>query len=132
MGDMGYLDDRGRLWFCGRKAHRVFSPEGVMYTIPCESIFNEHPGVKRSALVGVGKEGEQKPVLIAELKKGGKPADKIAAELKQLAAANELTKTIETFLFHPSFPVDIRHNAKIFREKLAVWATDQLHEHESG
>ena len=31
-------------------------------------------------------------------------------------------REIETFLFHPSFPVDIRHNAKIFREKLAVWA----------
>ena len=132
MGDVGYIDDQGRLWFCGRKAHRVFTAAGVMYTITCEAIFNEHPEVKRSALVGVGKEGEQKPVLIAELEKGSKPADKIAGELKQLAEANELTRSIETFLFHPSFPVDIRHNAKIFREKLAVWATDQLHEHEQG
>src|SRR5690606_39338033 len=23
MGDVGYLDASGRLWFCGRKAHRV-------------------------------------------------------------------------------------------------------------
>ena len=29
---------------------------------------------------------------------------------------------VKTILYHPSFPVDIRHNAKIFREKLAVWA----------
>lgn len=132
MGDMGYLDDKGRLWFCGRKAHRVLTAAGVMYTIPCEAIFNEHPDVKRSALVGVGKEGEQKPVLIAELEKGSKPADNVAGELQQLAQANPLTTAIETFLFHPSFPVDIRHNAKIFREKLAVWAADQLHEHEQG
>lgn len=132
MGDVGYLDDQGRLWFCGRKAHRVITAGGEMYTIPCEAIFNEHPEVKRTALVGIGKEGEQKPVLIAELEKGSKPADKIATELKALAQENELTKTIETFLFHPSFPVDIRHNAKIFREKLAVWATDQLHEFEQG
>ena len=27
---------------------------------------------------------------------------------------------------HPKFPVDIRHNAKIFREKLAVWAATEV------
>ena len=132
MGDMGYLDEKGRLWFCGRKAHRVTTEGGVMYTIPCEAIFNEHPEVKRTALVGVGKEGAQKPVLIVELAKGHKPADRIVQELEKLAAGNELTSSIATFLFHPSFPVDIRHNAKIFREKLAIWAADQLHEHEQG
>ncbi len=132
MGDMGYLDDTGRLWFCGRKAHRVVTAEGVMYTIPCEAIFNEHPAVRRSALVGVGKEGEQIPVLIAELAEGHKPAGRIVEELQQLAASNVLTRSISTFLFHPSFPVDIRHNAKIFREKLARWAGDQLHEQENG
>ena len=36
------------------------------------------------------------------------------------------TRRIETILFHPSFPVDIRHNSKIFREKLAVWAARKL------
>lgn len=132
MGDMGYLDDKGRLWFCGRKAHRVITASGTMYTIPCEAIFNDHAAVKRSALVGVGKEEEQKPVLIVELEEGQKPADRILNDLKELAMANDLTNTIETFLFHPSFPVDIRHNAKIFREKLAAWAADQLHEQENG
>jgi stearoyl-CoA desaturase (delta-9 desaturase) len=29
-------------------------------------------------------------------------------------------------LIHRSFPVDIRHNAKIFREKLSVWAQKKL------
>jgi acyl-coenzyme A synthetase/AMP-(fatty) acid ligase len=132
MGDMGYLDDNGRLWFCGRKAHRVITAEGIMYTIPCEAIFNEHPAVKRSALVGVGKVGEQQPVLIVELEKNNKPAERVLEDLKKLAATNELTRTIKNFLFHPSFPVDIRHNAKIFREKLALWAADQLHEFEQG
>ncbi|MCL7486840.1 MAG: fatty acid CoA ligase family protein [Desulfobulbaceae bacterium] len=132
MGDMGYLDEADRLWFCGRKAHRVMTAGGVMYTVPCEAIFNEHPEVQRSALVGVGKEGEQLPVLVVELVEGGKTAAWLTEELRQLAAANELTATITTFLYHPSFPVDIRHNAKIFREKLAVWAADQLHEHEQG
>lgn len=128
LGDMGYLDEQGRLWFCGRKAHRVVTAGGVMYTIPCEAIFNEHPGVRRSALVGVGPAGAQRPVLIVELAAGQKRTDRLLGELRALAQGNDLTRTIETFLVHPAFPVDIRHNAKIFREKLALWADDQLQE----
>ncbi|MCB2183165.1 MAG: AMP-binding protein [Desulfobulbaceae bacterium] len=125
MGDMGYFDEQGRLWFCGRKAHRVITEQEILYTICCEAIFNEHPKVFRSALVGVGPAGRQEPVLIVE------PYDSIEdekiffKELAELAQANPLTKKITKFLIHPSFPVDIRHNAKIFREKLAVWATEQ-------
>jgi hypothetical protein len=50
----------------------------------------------------------------------------VIAELAQLAKANPLTERIEHFLIHPSMPVDIRHNAKIFREKLAPWAARKL------
>ncbi|MDH3328807.1 MAG: fatty acid CoA ligase family protein [Desulfobulbaceae bacterium] len=128
LGDMGYFDDQGRLWFCGRKAHRVLTEQGVMYTIPCEAIINEHPGVFRSALVGVGKPGSQVPVIIVELVPGAVQSEKLMNELCELAGRNVLTGSIKTFLVHPSFPVDIRHNAKIFREKLAGWAADQLNE----
>ena len=27
MGDLGYLDEQGRLWFCGRKSHRVVTAQ---------------------------------------------------------------------------------------------------------
>lgn len=128
IGDMGYFDDHGRLWFCGRKAHRVLTPDSVMYTIPCEALFNEHPMVYRSALVGVGDPGEQVPVMIVELNSGEIHSETLLNELCNLAQENSLTKNIKTFLVHPAFPVDIRHNAKIFREKLAVWAQDQLDE----
>ncbi len=126
MGDMGYLDDQDRLWFCGRKAHRVLTEKGAMYTICCEAIFNEHPQVFRSALVGLGQAGQQQPVLVVELHRQTGDQERLFRELRQLAAANPLTDTITTFLIHPAFPVDIRHNAKIFREKLAVWAARQL------
>ncbi|MCI5191921.1 MAG: peptide synthase [Candidatus Electrothrix sp. AU1_5] len=127
MGDMGYQDDQGRLWFCGRKAHRVLSEDGPMYTICCEAIFNEHPEVFRSALVGVGDPGKQQPVLTVELY-AQKPKDeqRICEELRELARANPLTRKIETFMFFAPFPVDIRHNAKIFREKLAVWVQQRI------
>jgi acyl-CoA synthetase (AMP-forming)/AMP-acid ligase II len=125
MGDLGYLDRNDRLWFCGRKGHRVITKSGTMYTVCCEAIFNEHPNVFRSALVGVGMKEQQEPVLIVELH-DRKKDEGILTELKQMALQNELTSTIQHFLIHPSFPVDIRHNAKIFREKLSIWADDEL------
>jgi acyl-CoA synthetase (AMP-forming)/AMP-acid ligase II len=131
MGDVGYLDEHERFWFCGRMAHRVTTADGVMYTIPCEAIFNQHPAVYRSALVGVGAPGRQRPVIVAEPWPGKMPwtraaRRKLIAELAALARENPLTERIHDFLLHRSMPVDIRHNAKIFREKLATWAAGKL------
>jgi acyl-CoA synthetase (AMP-forming)/AMP-acid ligase II len=126
MGDLGYFDDRGRLWFCGRKGHRVITGTTTMYTICCEALFNEHPAVFRSALVGIGPVKKQVPVLIVELHEKKGSHEKLCAELQEIALHNERTRAIKYFLVHPDFPVDIRHNAKIFREKLATWAADKL------
>lgn len=128
MGDLGYLDDEGRLWFCGRKSQRVLTAAGPLFTIPCEAVFNTHPAVYRTALVGVGDPGASRPVLCVELEPTAGPVDRerIKGELLALAAFRPHTRSIQTILFHPAFPVDIRHNAKIFREKLAVWAARQL------
>lgn len=126
IGDMGYFDTKGRLWFCGRKAHRVLTEQETMYTIPCEAIFNEHPDVFRTALVGIGDSGHHLPVIIVELYAKQAETRKLIEQLKNMAKGNPLTAGIDHFLIHPSFPVDIRHNAKIFREKLAVWASEQI------
>ncbi len=131
MGDVGYLDDAGRFWFCGRKAHRVQTVTGTMFTIPCEAVYNQHPAVYRSALVGVGEPGQQRPVIIVEPWPGKLPRRRRARltlldELAALGSANPLTDGIEHILIHRSMPVDIRHNAKIFREQLAPWAARRL------
>lgn len=128
MGDLGWFDHHGRLWFCGRKSHRVQAAEKTYFTIPCEAIFNTHPRVYRSALVGVGPIGKQKPVICIELESNdnGENKKQLIQELIGLAKANVLTEDIDTILFQKQFPVDIRHNAKIFREKLAVWASTQV------
>jgi acyl-CoA synthetase (AMP-forming)/AMP-acid ligase II len=126
MGDLGYFDTKGRLWFCGRKAHRVVTGTATLYTICCEALFNEHPAVFRSALVGIGPPGEQEPVIIVEPYDKSVKIEAIAASLRQIAEKHELTMTIKHFLVHPDFPVDIRHNAKIFREKLGKWASERL------
>jgi acyl-CoA synthetase (AMP-forming)/AMP-acid ligase II len=128
MGDLGRLDQKGRLWFFGRKSHRVITAKETLFTIPCEAIFNNHPRVFRSALVGVGPRQQQKPLIIIELEKTERHINtrKLEHELFEMATANELTKNIENFLFHKAFPVDIRHNSKIFREKLSVWAEKKI------
>ncbi|MFZ4860214.1 MAG: AMP-binding protein, partial [Desulfuromonadaceae bacterium] len=124
MGDVGYLDKRGRVWFCGRKSHRVVTSGETLYTIPVEGVFNTHPAVFRTALVGVGTPGSQQPVLCVELEKktGKREQERIRTELLEIGSSYPHTRNIRTILFHPSFPVDIRHNAKIFREKLALRA----------
>jgi len=99
-----------------------------MDTIPCEAIINRHPSVRRSALVGVDQqEGYQIPVILVELIEATDHSrENILQEIHQIARKHRNTKLIDHFLIHPSFPVDIRHNAKIFREKLKVWAEKEL------
>jgi len=136
MGDVGYFDEKGRFWFCGRKAHRVETVEGPLFSVCCEAIFNQHPDVNRSALVGIPErglpEGKLKPVIIIEPKNEEILLDQdhrllqLRTDLQILRRESPLTEGIETILFHPNFPVDIRHNAKIFREKLAVWAEKNI------
>jgi acyl-CoA synthetase (AMP-forming)/AMP-acid ligase II len=130
MGDLGYLDEAGRLWFYGRKSHRVETGSATLFTEPVELIFNRHPGVLRSALVGIGPRGNQKPVVLYEARDPTVLREPVAVEamtasLREHAARYPMTAGISTFLAHPAFPVDIRHNAKIFREQLAVWAERQ-------
>lgn len=131
IGDVGYFDSAGRLWFLGRKAHVVNTLEGELYSVSCEAIFDQHPKVFRSALVGLGPKGKQIPVIILEPIKGEMPhgkkqRQKFIDELLELGRNNPATSRISQFLFHPAFPVDIRHNAKIFREKLAEWAKRKI------
>lgn len=126
MGDIGYFDAQGRLWFCGRKTQRVETAQGPLYTEQVEPVFNALDGIARTALVGVGAPGRQVPVLCYELRPGTVDSPALVERLRREAAAHAHTTRIERFLPHPGFPVDIRHNAKIGREKLAVWATTQL------
>lgn len=124
LGDAGYLDDKGYLWYCGRIADRVETEGGILYSDLVEPIFNRHPSVRRSALVGVSLDGSssRRPVIIAE------PASKeleatqraqLSEELLALARRHPETGTIEDVLvYQGEFPVDIRHNAKIRRDLL--------------
>jgi acyl-CoA synthetase (AMP-forming)/AMP-acid ligase II len=124
MGDCGYLDADGRLWFCGRKAERVITASGTMFTEPCEQVFRRQPGITRCALVGLGSRGSQIPALVVQPSKKLSAQKKglLAAELRERGRKHTQTESITRFFFHPNFPVDVRHNAKIHRLTLAEWA----------
>ncbi|NMA43387.1 MAG: AMP-binding protein [Oligosphaeraceae bacterium] len=127
IGDLGYFDGQGRFWFCGRKSHRVEfldqqNQTKTLFSIPCETIVNQIKGVRRSALVGMGSKPRQCPAIVIELEKNARlDQETVLAAL----AKNSLTAEIKKVFFHPELPVDLRHNAKINREELALWAAKQ-------
>ena len=124
MGDAGYVDAAGRLWFCGRIAERVTTATGILHTEPCEQVFRLHPQIVRCALVGLGEPGRQEPALVVQAA-GGTDEQLLLQELRILAAQHSGTAAITRFFFHPSLPVDVRHNAKIHRLALARWAANR-------
>ena len=127
MGDLGYLDAEGRLWFCGRKAERVETPEGPLYTEQIEPLFNAHAKVRRCALIGMGERGRQRAALVVEpddwaQAETSEECRPFSRELRLLAKTHPHTAGIKTFYFLKKMPVDVRHNAKIHRLALARWA----------
>lgn len=126
MGDMGYLDEEGVLYFCGRRMHAVKGEKRTYYPIPIERIYNTHDKVRRTALVGL-YDGKEPGVVIEPhphfFPRTQEERERFVRELRALGEKEGITSTIRKFFFHPSFPVDGRHNAKIFRDRLADWAS---------
>jgi acyl-coenzyme A synthetase/AMP-(fatty) acid ligase len=126
MGDLGYLDAHGRLWFCGRKAERVETQHGLLCTEQVEPVFNAHPNVARSALIATGHDGRRPAIIVEPVSRDvvatASLRRKLVRELRELGAAHPHTDLIRLAYLHPHFPVDVRHNAKIHRLTLTRWA----------
>jgi acyl-coenzyme A synthetase/AMP-(fatty) acid ligase len=134
MGDVGYLDGDHRFWFCGRKTHRVQLADKTLFSIPLEAIINQHPAVYRSALVGVKVDNTMTAAIVVQRWARGHANDEsqeitdaqLSQDILELAANNPAAADIQFVLVMDELPVDIRHNAKIFREKIALWAQDRV------
>jgi acyl-CoA synthetase (AMP-forming)/AMP-acid ligase II len=124
-GDVGRLDAAGRLWFLGRKAHRLETAQGTLWPVPLENAFDATPGVARTALVGVGPRGAERPVLVLERAGARERVHVLVPRLRQRATELAAPPLAEV-LVHPRFPVDVRHNAKIRREELKRWAEERV------
>lgn len=116
MGDAGYLDEAGRLWFCGRLSERVETAAGTLFTECVEGVFDGLPGLKRVALIGIGRGPLKEPALVVEWLPGAPFHERAILDR---ARAHELTAAIKRVFRSRGFPVDVRHNAKINRLELA-------------
>ena len=111
MGDVGYLDNRGRLWFCGRQAHVVRTADGPIYPVRGEAVLNENPAIRRTAIVGVGPADDRRPAVVVECEPGGRK-DRLADELRRTAAASPVIGPVAAVLFRRTLPTDVRHNTE--------------------
>lgn len=122
MGDAGWLDERGRLWFCGRVVEAVHTADGPLYTERVEAVVNTHPRVRRSALIGLGEAPAQVPAIVVEPERWphtSRARAKLVAEVLAFARKHPASARLEQVFVQKHFPVDVRHNAKIHRLRLA-------------
>lgn len=124
MGDLGYFDKEGYLRFLGRKAECIHTSNGPLETERCEPIVNALTEVRRSALIGLGKDQEKEPAVVVEPETNHFPqtlADKkrLAKTILEKLHTQERLRSIRLIFFKRSLPVDTRHNAKIHRLSLA-------------
>lgn len=127
-GDLGRIDAEGRLWFAGRKSERVRTGRGDLCTEQVEPLFADVPGLRRAALVGVGPEGAQRPVLVVEPvpELGRRERPGLIAAVLDAAEERAPAAGIHDVLVRRDLPVDARHQSKIRRHELARWAARKL------
>ncbi len=146
-GDVGHLDDRGRLWIEGRLAHVLRTADGPLAPVGPEQHVERVPAVRRAAVVGVGPAGVQQPVAVVEpletaprsaLPASDRPRQRAGWRDRSLAgrpvrpglAPDDLAAAVRAaspvplaaVLVVGRMPTDVRHNSKIDRTRLAAWA----------
>lgn len=130
MGDVGYLDADGRVWFLGRASQRLETARGLLMPVGLENVFDLSEHVAKSALVGVGPRGAERPVLIVkpamELPRERGLRERLATDILRVALWHPACAVVEGVLFKDELPVDVRHNAKIDRNALKRWAEGRV------
>ncbi|MEO5853974.1 MAG: hypothetical protein ABIQ15_15815, partial [Nocardioides sp.] len=124
-GDVGHLDDEGRLWVEGRLAHLVTTADGVLTPVGVEQRVESLAEVRAAAAVGVGPAGTQALVLVvvtAEPRRrrpgralGLTPADHDLADAVRRAAGVPVAAVLRA----GRLPLDIRHASKVDRLEVA-------------
>lgn len=128
-GDVGQLDAKGRLWVSGRLHHLLLTDDGPVAPVAGEHAAQTVDEVRRAALVGVGAEGAQVPVVVCETEPPARRSGPARAGLagRVRSAVHDATGLdVAAVLVVPRHPTDIRHNSKVDRTRLAAWADDAL------
>ena len=124
-GDLGHLDEQGRLWIEGRMQHVIVSADGPIAPVGPEQDAEGVDGVRRAAVVGIGPHRLRQAVAVVETVP---PAARPGLTDPHLAAAvrERARVPLAAVLAVPQLPTDIRHNSKIDRSRLSEWAERML------
>jgi acyl-CoA synthetase (AMP-forming)/AMP-acid ligase II len=132
-GDVGHLDDAGRLWVEGRLSHVIVTADGVVTPVGPEQRVDALDGVARSGVVGVGPRGTQQLVVVVEPDPPAQRPRRGPLGRARLADADLASRVravvglpVAAVLVVPVLPTDIRHNSKVDRAALAAWAEHVL------
>jgi len=131
-GDVGMLDDKGRLWIQGRLSHVITGPRGPLGPVPMEqqverALVSDGVSGVLVAAVGVGPAGSQVPVVVcAPSTVGRSRSDLRLADAELVDRVRAVLPDVAAVLWRSAMPVDIRHGAKIDRQKLAQEAATFL------
>jgi acyl-coenzyme A synthetase/AMP-(fatty) acid ligase/pimeloyl-ACP methyl ester carboxylesterase len=124
-GDVGHLDANGRIWIEGRLAHILRTADGVVTPVGIEQRVEDVTHVTMAAAVGVGPPGTQQVVVVVATD----PAPG-RAQLAPLTLVDRVRAVagvdVAAVLAVPALPVDIRHQSKIDRERVAREASERL------
>ncbi|MGZ0711927.1 alpha/beta fold hydrolase (plasmid) [Coraliomargarita sp. W4R53] len=120
-GDVGHLDDQGRLWVEGRLQHVIVSESGPIAPVGGEQQIERVASVRRAAVVGVGPQGLRQAVAVVETVAGAARSGLADAKLTAEVRASTDLK-LAAVLVVKVLPTDIRHNSKIDRSRLSAWA----------
>jgi acyl-coenzyme A synthetase/AMP-(fatty) acid ligase len=125
-GDVGHLDDAGRLWVEGRLAHVVTTAAGPVTPVGVEQRAVALPEVRAAACVGVGPAGAQVVVVVVVPDSAPARGDLLAGPALAAQVRHVAGVPVAAVLIRRDLPVDVRHNSKIDRAELSRWATERL------
>jgi acyl-coenzyme A synthetase/AMP-(fatty) acid ligase len=125
-GDVGRFDSDGRLWIEGRIVHVITTDAGPVTPIGLEHAIAALDDVELAAVVGVGPVGTQQVIVVLSCVSGnrrpGLADEGLSDRVREVAGAIDIAAVFVV----PSLPVDRRHNSKIDRTRIAVWAENVL------
>lgn len=126
-GDIGELDEQGRLWVGGRLGHVIVTPQGPLAPVACEQNIETLEDINMAAVVGVGPVGTQCVVAVVQMSSDvHAPGSATLALLDRVRDKACALADIAAVLVVSQLPVDRRHNSKVDRAAVALWATRTL------
>ena len=133
-GDVGHLDDEGRLWVEGRLAHVVHTADGAVTPVGVEQRVEAVDGVGAAAAVGVGPIGAQVLVVVVVPDSAGSGHPRARGSLGLRPSGHDLAQAVRRVAGTPvaavltanRLPLDIRHASKVDRFEVARQAARLL------